>query len=202
MQLDSTSGYSISSTRMLAALAATCFVSTAPVHAETIGRPIGEFQRFPTGKAIWGSTSRAEEELSGDGELIVYVDDDAESPVAREATRSTSEQEHLIAQLRTWEGLGANWDGEGASAPQLTSVRAASKFVCLLDRSSTMPEPMLHASGRAGLLWDDGATYAELEFLESGLVAYYITAKANKHKGVFEFDGRVIPEALSLLIPA
>ncbi len=115
--------------------------------------------------------------------------------------RETSEQEHLIAKLREWEWLGPNWDGENAAAPVTSSLQAANQFVCLLDRDAEMPEPMLHASGRAGLVWSNDDRYLELEFLLNGSVAYFCTAAVDKHKGVVAFDGRRLPPALVPLIP-
>ncbi len=185
----------------MASLAATCLVSTA--HAG-----IGEMrhlhrageQRSPS-YVNWGTTTRNED---GDtGELFVYISDDPTVGFSHQhATRTTSGQEHLISELRSWVKLTENWDGEGASAPINSSLLAASDFVCLLTRASAMPEPMLHASGRAGLVWTDEVNYAELEFLPQGEIVYYVTGATGKHKGIVKFNGRAIPAPILPLIPA
>ena len=117
-----------------------------------------------------------------------------------QSPRSTTEQEHTIAVLRSWEKYEQNWDYEGAKAPILSSLRAASRFVCLLDDSFVMPEPMLHDSGRAGLFWGEDQLYADLEFLVNGTVAYYIERGERQEKGVICFDHRVIPEIFKTLL--
>lgn len=114
--------------------------------------------------------------------------------------RNTTEQEHTIAVLRSWEKYEQNWDYEGAKAPIPSSLRAASRFVCMLDDSFVMPEPMLHDSGRAGLFWGEDQLYADLEFLVDGTVAYYIERGERQEKGVICFDHHVIPEIFKTLL--
>lgn len=184
----------------MAALAATCLVSTAYSgigelrHSHRAGE-----QRSPS-PANWGTTSRKDDGDNGD--FFVYVQDDPAACLAtHHSIRATSGQENLIAELRSWARKSADWDGEGASAPIESSLLAASNFVCLITRENEMPEPMLHASGRAGLVWTDGVNYAELEFLPKGEIAYYVTSATGKHKGVAKFDGRVIPAPIFPLIP-
>ena len=199
MRVENTSSFR--TVKMMAALAATCLVSTAYSGIGEV-RPSHRFgeQRAPS-NANWCNTSRNEDGDTGD--LFVYVQDDpAVCFSTKYITRATSGQENLIAELRSWAIMSEDWDGEGASAPIRSSLLAASDFVCLLTRANTMPEPMLHASGRAGLVWTDGVNYAELEFLPKGEIVYYVTGTTGKHKGVVEFDGRAIPAPILPLIPA
>lgn len=199
MRIENTSSFN--TVKMMAALAATCLVSTAYSGIGELRHLHRAGEQRPPGNANWGATTRKED---GDaGELFVYVPDDPSvyfSP--QHATRATSGQEHLIAELRSWAKLPEDWDGEGASAPIRSSLLAAGDFVCLLTRTSAMPEPMLHASGRAGLVWTDGVNYAELEFLPQRAIVYYVTGATGKHKGIVEFDGRAIPAPIRPLIPA
>jgi hypothetical protein len=97
--------------------------------------------------------------------------------------------------------MGANWDGEGAKAPVISTLRAASNFVCLLPTGMEMPEPMLHASGHAGLSWSSDDFYGELEFLENGYAAYYFSRGQERHKGVFAMEVDSIPAAITALLP-
>jgi hypothetical protein len=124
-----------------------------------------------------------------------------QDPSATIIDRETTEQEHLIALLRDWETLDSNWDGDGACRPNINSLRAASNFVCLLPLNASMPEPLLHATGRAGLTWGSIDDYGELEFLGEQKIAYYFSRPSSKHKGVIDFDGIDIPEGLFKLIP-
>ena len=120
--------------------------------------------------------------------------------------RPTTERERLIGQIRTWGLLGANWDGDGGDAPNLASLRQACLFVNLLSRGVPMPEPMLHASGRAGLYWNQEGLYADLEFIGDGRVSYYIERRnaqgKDKHKGVATVSGNQMPPVFEALLRA
>ena len=178
----------------LAVVAASCFVGSFPANSEisSFRRSGVELPSAYKGTAAWGARMR------DSTDLYVYADSGAFDSAT---TRETTEQEFLIAKLRGWESLCANWDGEGSLKPELLSIRSASNFVCLLSPNAVVPEPLLHASGRAGLSWDDGEAYGELEFLSDRLAAYYFTNKGNKHKGVISFDGGCIPPVIAALIP-
>jgi len=178
-----------------AAFAAGCMSMPGHADATSLRRVPGEPVWLPYGSNFdWAQTSTSPGFYLGAGQ--------------GEATRETSLQEHLIAQLRAWEGRAANWDGDGAARPDLVSLRAASNFICALDRDARMPHPMLNDNGRAGLFWEDEHLYADLEFLENGSIAYYIErvgeqgAPADRHKGVVAFDGQTIPAAIVPLLQA
>lgn len=118
------------------------------------------------------------------------VKDVAESSVvATLESRVTTPAEHAIGEFRRWKELNSDWDGEGASAPNRTSLHEASAFACLLADDRPV-EPMLHASGRAGLYFRTATLYADLEFLGDGRTAYYVERNGGKHKGVVNFDSQ------------
>lgn len=178
-----------------AAVAATC-LAASPAHAgyRHLLRGEGEPVRHPI-------DSSSKNLISTNGAVFFF----AANPTGFEqtsVTRETSEQEHIIATLRRWENYQANWDHEGAKAPNIGSVRSASAFICSLDRDATMPEPMLHDSGRAGLFWESDQLYADLEFLDEGSIAYYIERGSDRHKGVVAFDKQHIPAFLEPLLKA
>ena len=102
--------------------------------------------------------------------------------------------------LRRWALLNENWDGEGAGAPIPASLQDAVAFVGLLKTDDAPPEPMLNATGRAGLYWKDAGLYADIEFLGDGRLAYYVERNGDKHKGVLSFDAKYIPTVLSVLL--
>jgi hypothetical protein len=178
----------------LAVVAASYLGGVIPVKAEISSsyRPVIKLPSAYKGTSAWGA--RMQEST----DLYVYADN---GTFANTFTRETTEQEYLIANLRAWEHLGPNWDGEGAHAPKLSSLRSASNFVCLLSQSAISPEPLLHASGRAGLSWDDENGYGELEFLNDKQAAYFFTKGDDKHKGVISLDGSSIPPVIAALIP-
>ena len=116
------------------------------------------------------------------------------------SVRETSQLEKTVGELRRWLGLAANWDGEEAAAPIAHSLESACDFVRLLPEAIADAEPMLHASGHAGLFWNERNLYADLEFLGGGRIAYFIKHHEDKHKGVLRFDGESVPPVLSALL--
>lgn len=116
--------------------------------------------------------------------------------------RPTTSLEKLVGELRGWQSLTANWDGEGAAVPDAKSLKEAVSFVRLLGERDPLPEPMLHASGHAGLFWKDDNLYADIEFLGDRRIAYYIEHQGDKHKGVVKFDSQNMPAVFPALLPA
>lgn len=116
------------------------------------------------------------------------------------AMRAAANAMDSFTQLRGWEKFQSNWDHEGANAPILSSLRAASQFAGLLDNRFIMPEPMLNDTGRAGLFWSEDNLYADIEFIENNFIAYYIERNNGRHKGVVAFDHQQIPPVLVPLL--
>jgi len=118
-----------------------------------------------------------------------------------EATRQTTESEKIIGELRQWQFLNEDWDGEDASAPIAQSIKNAVDFVGLIRDSADLPQPMLHATGNVSLYWNDKGLYVDIEFLSDGRLAYFIkTVNENRHKGVLSFDAERMPDVFSTLI--
>jgi len=117
--------------------------------------------------------------------------------------RPTTALEQLVGEIRSYGVLGDNWDGEGAVRPSLSSIRGAVKFVHLMDPSIALPEPMLFASGRAGLFWNSQSIYADLEFTEDQSITYFVEHRGKgKHKGVVAFDSKAMPAVFATLLSA
>lgn len=116
------------------------------------------------------------------------------------AERQTSPVERTVGEMRRWTALSDNWDGQGASAPLEQSVKEAVAFVRMLTPGIPLPDPMVHANGRAGLFWQEGQLYADLEFLGDGRMAYYIERNGDKHKGVVHFDLLNLPPVFQTLL--
>jgi hypothetical protein len=115
-------------------------------------------------------------------------------------TRKTTPKEHTIGELRRWKMLSAGWDGAQAQTPKPESLQDAVTFVRFL-KDTAGAEPMLHATGRAGLFWREADLYADLEFLGCGRIAYFIERNGDKHKGVVNFDAKEMPAVLEAILP-
>ena len=123
--------------------------------------------------------------------------------VAVAPDRATTVAEEVAGDFREWALLSANWDGEGSRAPNADSLKAAAEFVLLSNSAVDIPTPMLLASGRAGLFWNTPDMRADLEFVGSDKVTYYVErGENNKHKGVVNFDGKTLPPILKLILSA
>ena len=108
--------------------------------------------------------------------------------------RPTTEREKLIGEMRGWKTLKANWDGEGAEAPDSASIEEAVAFVNALNEMELLPDVMLHSSGRAGLYWNTEGLYADIEFTGEGRLTYYVEHPGNeKHKGGIGYSKGNIP---------
>src|SRR5438105_660170 len=75
-----------------------------------------------------------------------------------------------IEQLEAMRGLGENWDGYGAAAPQASLIDLAQEFTGLIEallRKSTTAAGVLHVSPTrvGGILidWEDGSMEHEVE---------------------------------------
>lgn len=114
--------------------------------------------------------------------------------------RATTANEYVIGELRRYRTLDENWDGEGAAAPQSNSLIGAEEFVRLLPGNVPAPAPMLNATGRAGLFWEQDGLYADVEFLGDGRATYYVERDGGKHKGVVQLRPKKMPAVLESLL--
>ena len=126
----------------------------------------------------------------------------AASEVQPHLRRTTTSQEEVAGEIRSWALWPQNWDGEGAAAPLPTSLAAAVSFVRLLDAKSPMPEPMLLASGKVAVHWRNDARYAEPEFQGDNTLSYFIELVDERHKGLIGFNRDEIPTKLQILLGA
>lgn len=177
------------------AAAATCLAGVGHAYAESASsyQVLGPRQHIPSGSSAFSGV-----ESPFGNQIVLYVESDQPN---RALKRETTDQEHLVAVLRHLEHYKADWDGEGAKAPLVHSLRAAARFVSCLPDGVEMPEPLLHASGNAALAWSSDGFYGEVEFLASGSIAYYFARGENKHKGVVAQVGDPIPPAIRVLLP-
>lgn len=187
------------------ATAAKIFLALTILQSPTVNQILDKLDQ-PSGRAqktttLWQSSNN--ESNSRSAATIQTSSVAAISKVTQvdEADRPTTSREKLIGELRRWGLLATNWDGEGAASPVASSLKEAVSFVRLLD-DVELPEPMLHASGHAGLFWKDDSLYADIEFLGDGRIAYYIERHGDKHKGVLSFDSKKMPAVFPALLRA
>lgn len=114
--------------------------------------------------------------------------------------RETTLQEKIIGEIRSWNLLESDWDGEGSSKPSGQSIEEAVSFVNLLSDEIIPPEPMLLSSGHIALFWNEADLYADIEFLGDSRIAYFIKKVGEKHKGVLEFDSQKMPAVFPVLL--
>lgn len=118
-----------------------------------------------------------------------------------DASRPTTRIEEIIGELRSWNLLREDWDGEGAHAPSKRSIKVATEFAREIPAAfeDRVPDPMLLSSGNVSLVWKEANFYADLEFLPDGRIAYYAERNLDKHKGITHF-GSSMPPVLKAII--
>ena len=120
--------------------------------------------------------------------------------LALTSIRATTIQEKIIGEIRSWNLLDNDWDGEGSLKPHTQSIKEAVSFINLLSDEITPPEPMLLSSGHTALFWNETDLYADIEFLGDGRIAYFIKKDGDKHKGVLEFNSQQMPVVFQALL--
>ena len=181
-----------------AAAAANLLIALTVTPAPTVSQfPLGEQQARPiqrgTARSLISPDTRPTTKLS-----TIVANDESYGG----ADRLTTPHEMIIGEIRQWNLLGANWDGEGAASPNAQSMKEAVSFVRLLGDNISLPEPMLLASGHAALYWNDGNLFADIEFLGDGRIAYFIKKDGDRNKGVISFDSTKMPAVFPVLIGA
>ncbi len=193
-------------TTMGTAGAAKIFVALTLLQSPTVS-PILDKLDQPASRIQKTTTQRPSADNKGNNGSVTSAQTTSVAAI-RQATqldepdRPTTSREKLIGELRRWGLLNENWDGEGAALPVASSLKEAVSFVRLLGEGDMLPEPMLHASGHAGLFWKEGNLYADIKFLGDGRVAYYIERQGDKHKGVLKFDSQKMPAVFPTLLRA
>jgi hypothetical protein len=162
-------------------------VSTIPVMLEQPARPVKKISSVAP-IPLNGLTKLTTSTINNDPYLIA------------EPIRSTTVSEKIIGEIRQWGFLKVNWDGEGASLPSAESIKDSVSFIKLIAENSTMPEPMLLASGNAGLYFNQNNLYVDIEFLGNNRISYFIKRGDDKHKGVLTFDNEKMPAVFQTLI--
>lgn len=77
------------------------------------------------------------------------------------------------------------------------TVANALNFLRLLPDSEYQPNAMVLDSGNAGLFWQYGTFYADLEFHPDGLLTYFVEAGKEKSKGhTMVGDALAMPDLL------
>jgi hypothetical protein len=110
---------------------------------------------------------------------------------------AASRADIAIAQLLRLEKFEADWDGSEAAKPLDYSLKDARAFIRKLSPDSAIPRATLHADGHAILFIQEQDLYAELEFLGTDKIGYYVRRGEQKWSDEFSFDGRSLPEGLS-----
>lgn len=193
------SSSTVSAAKLFAAALACSPVPTVGSISNAVEQPTRVVQKTST---VWTSRENGRDRKLSTVTQKTSIAEICESTGFGEIGRQTTSRERLAGELRGWGLLTVGWDGEGAAAPNFRSLKEAVSFVGLLDEDGVLPEPMLHASGHAGLFWKDDSLYADIEFLGDGRIAYYIERQGDKHKGVLKFNSHKMPTVFPALLRA
>jgi hypothetical protein len=90
------------------------------------------------------------------------------STKAEFAVASSEEIRNLADQLKSYSAYPANWDGDGANAPDQEAIDHAISFLNTIPMGVGLPKPMLLASGEPALYWEASGFYAEIGFDRTG----------------------------------
>ncbi|KQO87353.1 hypothetical protein ASF33_02485 [Methylobacterium sp. Leaf92] len=101
-------------------------------------------------------------------------------------------EEITIAAVVDFLDLNADWDGDGAAAPNVGAVVDAVRFINAAGGMAAQLEPTLHVDGSVILEFEDGSA-GSLRFRGDGTVIYAIDGVS---PGVAAFDGYTVPEII------
>ncbi len=97
---------------------------------------------------------------------------------------------YLISELRSYDDLEANWDGENADKPKKTSLNLCVNYLTKhKDILIDIPDSMLHTDGTVSLFWNsiDGY-YKEIHFIDESNIPAILLDKINRIKYTITFD--------------
>jgi len=173
------------------------FLALVPLNATTVSEVFAPSVDLVIPRSL---VFRSQSSFRGDTPSETNLPSISDLIESQDAARETTAAEKIAGEFRRWRVLESNWDGENAAAPVDASLADAVSFVRLLNNDELLPDPMLLASGRAGLFWKTDDLYADLEFLGAKQVAYYIERGMDKHKGVLHFDSKQMPDMFESLL--
>lgn len=92
--------------------------------------------------------------------------------------------EELECSFKSWGKLPENWDGEGATMPNSESIEDAISFVGVMKSFPVVEvEPLMNASGNAGVFINQDGLYLEIEFHRDGRFVYFVRRGDKEIKG-------------------
>ncbi|CBJ36684.1 exported protein of unknown function [Ralstonia solanacearum CMR15] len=120
-----------------------------------------------------------------------YIDTDGDSSVTEitplEVQRPALDRTEVIrAELHSYGGYDANWDSDGAIAPQRAHIDSAVALLGKIPSGYPLPKPMLSASGEVGLYWDHPALFADIAFEDNGAFSLFTRDKVTKKETYVE----------------
>lgn len=94
--------------------------------------------------------------------------------------------EAIRVELHSYGGYEANWDGDGAVAPQRAHIGSAVALLEKIPSGYPLPKPMLSASGEVGLYWDHPAVFADIAFEDNEKFSLFTRDKVTKKETYVE----------------
>lgn len=113
------------------------------------------------------------------------------------ATRAAMQERlaKLQASVEQLKSLEANWDGEGAAAPNPDHVDALMACISALPLDLSTFRPMLASDGEIGVYWQRADSYAELSIDEQGEMSLYLRSLKSDSGRIFEVGPPYILDA-------
>lgn len=75
--------------------------------------------------------------------------------------------------------LGANWAGDGSTAPSDSALSDMETFVERLPKGLPIPAPSISFDGEPGLYWDETAYFMDVAFHGDGVFSAFVRAKGS-----------------------
>ncbi len=104
-------------------------------------------------------------------QLDAPLDNSSQKPV--EVKPSFDNRSVILNRLRTFKGWKKNWDGEGATAPNLNAIDTATNFLSLWSPKRTRPEITLTHDGFPMFVISDASLFGEIIVNGDGTVDYF-----------------------------
>lgn len=103
-----------------------------------------------------------------------------------------------LSRLRTFGSWNANWDGDGAPAPDQEALKSAALMLGFLDsKLGRTPHVALNGDGEPTFTVLDGEFELAVTIVSENEAAYLVAHGAEERGGLAEFDGRTLPPELA-----
>lgn len=142
--------------------------------------------------------------ISGNNNIILQKSSETEMvQVQSQQPGKISESTAALMRLRKFLGWGANWDGDGAPAPDLNAIDSATVLLGLLCAElRNVPKVMLNAISEPTFVFIEDGFELSITVKSKNLVSFYVAQDGDEDAGLSEFNGDRMPTYLESAIRA